>query len=118
VVLVEGLWLLRKAQLRRLFALSVFIECGEKARLRRRLERDQAERGREAAAIRKQFHEQVAPMHQRHVAPQARWATVVVRSPISAREVEQLVAQIRSCCLGPDRSIRGGRRRALVGGEV
>ncbi|HKB56976.1 MAG TPA: hypothetical protein VKC51_05240 [Lacunisphaera sp.] len=90
VMLVEGLWLLQRPAVRRLFDLKIFIECAEKLRLRRRLARDRAERARDAAGIRRQFRATVAPMHRRHVAPQARWADIVLHQPYGETDISRL----------------------------
>jgi len=90
VMLVEGLWLFHRPALRRMFSLKIFIECGERLRLRRRLARDRAERGRSPAGIRRQFRTTVAPMHRRHVAPQVRWADVVLRQPYTESDIRPL----------------------------
>jgi uridine kinase len=89
--IVEGLWLLLRPPVRSFFALRIFIECPLRVRLARRLNRDAAERGRSRESVRKQFWETVAPMHERHVAPQARWAHFVLESPPKSDRVRQLV---------------------------
>lgn len=96
VVLVEGLWLLRRPALRRLFDVRIFLECPLALRLRRRLARDFAERGRSAESVRRQFQETVAPMHDRFVTPQARWADIIFKQPPRTRDVEQLAGQLQS----------------------
>lgn len=80
LVLLDGLWLLRDADLREQYSLSVFVDCPESLRLARRIERDQRERGRSAASIRAQFHRHVAPMHELYVAPQIQNADIVVKA--------------------------------------
>jgi uridine kinase len=95
IVLLEGLWLLRHPELRHLYSLSVFIDCPEAARRQRRLERDGRERGRSRASVLRQFREQVAPQHQRFVAPQARHAHLVLPSPISRDALASLENRIR-----------------------
>jgi len=96
VVLVEGLWPLRKQSNRRLFALRCFIDCPVETRLHRRLTRDQAERGRTPAEVLRQFCETVAPMHDRYVAPQKRFANFTVHFPVTSATVQHLVDEIRS----------------------
>jgi uridine kinase len=96
VILVDGLWLLWRPGVRRLFDLRIYIHCPAQLRLYRRLERDIAARGRDARSIRRQFQRTVAPMHKRFVAPQARWADVVLRQPPGQREVEDLANVIQS----------------------
>jgi uridine kinase len=95
LVLVEGLWSLLYPAIRRLFDFSIFIECPEPLRLRRRLARDMAERGRQVASIRRQFRETVSPMHERYVAPQAQWANVVLKQPLQDAQISTLCQQLR-----------------------
>ncbi len=90
IVLVEGLWLLRSASIRRLFDVKIFINFPERVRWQRRLVRDVKARGRSAASVRRQWRETVAPMHRKFVAPQVRWADVVIRGPLQATEVRRL----------------------------
>lgn len=89
ILLVEGLWLLRRPAVRRLFAFTIFLDCPPRLRLSRRLERDLLSRGRNAESIRLQFRTMVEPMHRRFVAPQIRYADVTVRA-CSKAEVRQL----------------------------
>lgn len=90
VILMDGLWLLNRPALRRLFGMSIYIDCPAKTRLDRRLARDSASRGRSKASVARQFRETVEPMNARYVAPQARWANVRLKSPIAATRSRQL----------------------------
>jgi uridine kinase len=91
-VLLDGLWLLRDADMRGLYSLSVFVECPEEVRLARRLERDQRERGRSAESVRAQLQGHVAPMHRRFVAPQAQHADLVIQSTRGTATLSELRA--------------------------
>ncbi|MFO1498401.1 MAG: uridine kinase [Verrucomicrobiota bacterium] len=95
IVLLEGLWLLRQPDVRRLFSLSIYIRCGDGLARQRRLERDVKERGRTVEAVRSQFDGRVSPMCRRFVSPQERWADVVIEAPIRAGVVDQLTVRIR-----------------------
>jgi uridine kinase len=95
VILVDGLWLLRSPSLRRRFGLRVFLECPASLRLRRRLARDVAARGRSRASVTSQFWKTVQPMHRKHVAPQACWANVILQQDFGRREIERLELKIR-----------------------
>ncbi|MBI2927581.1 MAG: uridine kinase [Verrucomicrobia bacterium] len=95
IVLVEGLWLLRRASIRRLFDVRIFIDCPERVRRQRRLARDVKARGRSAASVRRQWRATVAPMHRKFVAPQVRWADVVIRGPLRDAEVRRLAQELR-----------------------
>jgi len=96
IILLEGLWLLRRARIRRLVSVSVFLDCPTGMRLRRRLERDLASRGRTRISIRTQFRRTVEPMHQRYVAPQAQRAHFVFRKSPGRREVRWLTGFLRN----------------------
>lgn len=95
VMLVEGLWLLRRRTLRALFDFAVFIECPSHTRWRRRLERDVRDRGRTEESVRTQFQTQVSPMHERFVAPQKKYGRMVVTSPVPSRQVALMVSTLR-----------------------
>jgi uridine kinase len=95
VILVDGLWLLWRPHLRRLFDFRIFVHCPERLRLERRLERDLASRGRDQDSVRRQFKQTVARMHKEFVAPQARWADVVLRQPLNSKEVAAVIAVIK-----------------------
>ncbi len=94
VILVEGLWLLRRRGLRPRFALSVFLDCPARLRLHRRLERDTKSRGRTPVSVLHQFRRHVEPMHRQYVAPQARWADLVLPGTCSPALVRDLRARI------------------------
>lgn len=95
VVLVDGLWLLHRRSLRRLFGLKIFVDCPARTRRSRRLARDLRARGRTRQAILEQLQKTVEPMHTRFVAPQQKWADVVLRHNLGARDVQRLAQQLR-----------------------
>ena len=95
LVFLDGLWLLRRAALRRRYRLSIFIDCPEAVRRERRLRRDLCERGRSAASVAAQFDQHVAPMHRRFVAPQIRLADLVLASPVARTEAQSVVTRCR-----------------------
>ena len=96
MVLVDGLWLLHRRSLRRLFGLKIFIECPVRTRRGRRLLRDLRSRGRTRASVLEQLKKNVEPMHERFVAPQKKWADVVLRHTFGAAEVRRLVRELRA----------------------
>jgi uridine kinase len=96
IILVDGLWLLRRRSIRRLFDLSIFLHCASGTRLRRRLARDLLSRGRTRTSVRQQFRTTVEPMHRRYVTPQARLADIVFRAQLSERWVQKLAELLRS----------------------
>ena len=96
IILVDGLWLLRKPALRRLFSYRIFIDCPAKIRLHRRLARDLLVRGREQASVQRQFREAVEPMNTQYVVPQKRWVHNILKSAITNQDVRHLAGQLSS----------------------
>lgn len=90
VMIVDGLWLLHRPEVRRQFHLSIFLHCAEDERLRRRVVRDRAERSRSASDVVQQFHATVAPMHRQFVNPQAAYADLLLHPPCRDEELVQL----------------------------
>jgi uridine kinase len=95
IVIIEGLWLIHRPQLRRLFDWCVFVEAPAWLRLRRRLLRDQASRARSPTSVIEQFRKTVQPMHQRFVVPQKHWADVVVKGGDGGLGLEALLGWLR-----------------------
>lgn len=96
VILMDGLWLLRRPKLRQIFDVRIFIECPTKVRLSRRLSRDLKSRGRTQASVSSQFWKMVEPMHQQYVKPQARRAGIKLKSPVTPRDVRQIADLLKA----------------------
>ena len=110
IMIVDGLWLLHRPEVRRLFSLGIFMHCPEDERLRRRVVRDTAERGRTLNSVHAQFRETVAPMHDQFVGPQARHADLVI--PFPHHDITELHAALWRLLPGagePNRSPAGFR---------
>ncbi len=90
VILMDGLWLLRRPKLRQIFDLSIFIDCPAKTRLSRRVNRDLQSRGRTHASVHHQFWKTVEPMHRQYVTPQALRAKIHLKVPINKVDVRQI----------------------------
>jgi uridine kinase len=95
VILLEGLWPLRRRSIRRLVSFGIFLHCPAKVRLDRRVARDQASRGRTSASVRRQFRVCVEPMHRRFVEPQEKIADLVLRENCGPPEVTRLAGEIK-----------------------
>jgi uridine kinase len=94
IILVEGLWLLRRRSWRGLFGLSLYLDCPARVRLARRLARDRRTRARSRASVLEQFKKTVEPMHRRFVEPQERLADAVLRNGWGKAEVGRLAARL------------------------
>lgn len=100
LMILEGLWLLTQPAMRELYDLSIYLECPAQVRLERRLARDVVERGRDANEVRRVFETVVAPMHIQHVAPQRRFANVVLHDPVSEADLEAVTARVNGLLHG------------------
>lgn len=77
-IVVEGILLLVDPGLRSLLDHTVFVHTPEDIRLRRRIDRDVQERGRDEAGVRAQYARTVQPMHEAWVVPSRAHATTVL----------------------------------------
>ncbi len=96
IVIIEGLWLIHKEDLKKLFSLSVYVESSEKLRLQRRIDRDRNQRGRSIESVIKQFNNFVAPMHNKYVEPQKPLANFIINSPWTDAEFNLLITMIKN----------------------
>lgn len=94
IVVVEGLWLLRPPELRRLFDLKIYLDTPTGLRHSRRVARDTSERGYSVAAVRHRLSRMVRPMHDRYVEPQKRWADIVLAQPFRSADIEAFAARL------------------------
>ena len=95
IMLVEGLWLMRSPRIRKFFGFRIFLDSPKPLRLRRRLARDVADRGRSRSSIREQFRKTVEPMHRKYVAPQLRRADIVLPADWDDDDVQHLAMAVR-----------------------
>ena len=77
-ILVEGILVLADDALRSRLDLAVFIEADEPERVRRRLARDVASRGRKTSDVQDQLERTVLPMHRQFVDPSKPHANLVI----------------------------------------
>lgn len=77
-IIVEGILILADDNLRGAFDHSCFMLCEEDVRYGRRLSRDITERGRTPESVEAQFYGEVAPAHNKYVAPSAAHASEVI----------------------------------------
>lgn len=97
VIVVDGTLILSQEGLRPFFHESVFLDIDEETRFSRRFRRDVKERGRQPDGVKRQFFNQVKPMHDLFVQPSAAHAThrIAETTQIDAL-LEALVARLSS----------------------
>jgi len=91
LVVVEGLHALLSARARALYDLKVFIEIDGEISIRRRLERDVRERGRESREVLRRLREHVLPMFLEFVLPCTGYADLVIDG---SRPVDESAAEV------------------------
>ncbi|HEU4355985.1 MAG TPA: uridine kinase [Actinomycetota bacterium] len=77
-VLVEGLFSLWWEDVRGLWDLTVYVDAPVDIRLKRRIDRDIATRGRTVESVIAQYARTVRPMHERYIEPTRQHARVVL----------------------------------------
>ena len=78
IIIVEGIFALHYPQLRKLYAIKIFIETPENVRFNRRLNRDVKERGRTIKSVKKQYAATVLPMHKKFIEPSKEYADIII----------------------------------------
>lgn len=78
LIVLEGMHVLQNAEIRRLIALSAYLDVPDDIRLARRLLRDVVERERSPQSVIAQYFNTVRPMHHRHVQPSRAFADLIL----------------------------------------
>jgi len=91
ILILEGILTLHRAEIRRWLDLKVFVVTDAKECLRRRLERDIAERGRTRESVLEQYASTVWPMAVEYVLPSLAFADLVVSGE---EPIDQAVTQV------------------------
>ena len=100
VVVIEGLFVLADAKLRRVLDLKIFVHTPADLRLIRRIQRDTTERGYSVAEVISRYASAARPGHERYVEPSRRHADLIwnqesdLRFPARLRKrIERSLAQ-------------------------
>jgi uridine kinase len=78
IIVVEGLFLFGWPELAREFDLKVFIDQGKETIVKRRLQRDAFDYGRNPVEVAANFHERIWPGYLRHIEPMKDLADLVI----------------------------------------
>ena len=94
VIVIEGLFALFDADLRKMMSLKVFVDTAADVRFIRRLQRDMAERGRSAESVINQYMETVRPMHKQFIEPTKRYADVILPHGANGPAVDIITTKV------------------------
>jgi len=94
VIVVEGLFALFDADLRKMMSLKIFVDTAPDVRFIRRLQRDMAERGRSAESVINQYLDTVRPMHKQFIEPTKRHADVILPHGANGPAVDIITTKV------------------------
>jgi len=94
VIVVEGLFALFDADLRKMMSLKIFVDTAPDVRFIRRLQRDMAERGRSAESVINQYLDTVRPMHKQFIEPSKRHADVILPHGANGPAVDIITTKV------------------------
>ena len=78
LLIIEGILILLKKNIRDFFDLSIFLNVGSDLRLKRRIKRDAIERARNENNIKERFNKMIKPMHKKYVESYCKFADIVL----------------------------------------
>lgn len=94
VIVVEGLFALFDADLRKMMSLKIFVDTAADVRFIRRLQRDIAERGRSTDSVIQQYLDTVRPMHKQFIEPTKRHADVILPHGANGPAVDIITTKV------------------------
>ena len=94
VIVIEGLFALYDAELRKMMSLKIFVDTAPDVRFIRRLQRDIAERGRSTENVIQQYLETVRPMHKQFIEPTKRRADVILPHGANGPAVDIITTKV------------------------
>ena len=100
VIVIEGLFALYDADLRKQMSLKIFVDTAADVRFIRRLQRDIAERGRSTDSVIQQYMETVRPMYKQFIEPTKRHAHVILPHGANGPAVDIITTKVASLIRG------------------
>ena len=79
-LLIEGILILSNSELRKEFNLKIFLECDRGLRLKRRVNRDVNQRGRNEKDVINLFSKRLDSMHNKYVIPVKKYCDMVINT--------------------------------------
>ena len=104
VIVIEGLFALYDADLRKMMSLKIFVDTAPDVRFIRRLQRDIAERGRSTDSVIKQYLDTVRPMHKQFIEPTKRRADVILPHGANGPAVDIITTKVVNVIRDLDRA--------------
>tara|TARA_B100000963_G_scaffold361554_1_gene397626 strand:+ start:4808 stop:5413 length:606 start_codon:yes stop_codon:yes gene_type:complete len=87
ILIVDGIYILLKKNIRKLFDLSIFLDVGSEIRLERRIKRDTVERSRTKTEVIDRFNKMIIPMHKKFVNKSKKYADIKMKENYSFKSI-------------------------------
>jgi uridine kinase len=87
VLIIDGLFILLKKNIRDFFDLTIFLNVDDSIRLERRIKRDVLERNRSEKEIRERFKKMIKPMHDKFIQPSKIHADIIIDNEVIYQKV-------------------------------
>jgi uridine kinase len=100
IILAEGIFIYHIPEINALFKYRLFIEAGEPVMLKRRMARDQADRGYDQAEIRYRFENHVIPAYHRFILPYRDACDVIIPNGSGFSGAAEIISGFLSHLLG------------------
>jgi uridine kinase len=102
IIVVEGILIFYKEELRKLLDLRIFVEAGSVVRYQRRLGRDTKDRGRTEKEVITRWNNFVGPCHDMYVEPTKQYAHITIHNnqegafdePLQAIQLDMLMSYV------------------------
>tara|TARA_B100000886_G_scaffold84613_1_gene55287 strand:+ start:2270 stop:2893 length:624 start_codon:yes stop_codon:yes gene_type:complete len=98
ILIVDGIYILLKKNIRKLFDLSIFLDVEYDIRLDRRINRDIAERSRTKNEVVNRFEKMIIPMHKKFVEKTKDYADLKIKENYSFKaisaNIEKLINEV------------------------
>ena len=98
ILIVDGIYILLKKNIRKLFDLSIFLDVGNDVRFERRKKRDTVERSRTENEVVNRFEKMIIPMHKKFVEKTKKFADLKIEENYSFKvvsaKIEKLINEV------------------------
>ena len=94
ILIVEGIYILLKKNIRKLFDLSIFLDVEYDIRLDRRINRDIVERSRTKNEVVSRFKKMIIPMHKKFVEKTKKYADLKVKENYSFKSISAKIEKL------------------------
>ena len=93
LLILDGILILLKNNIRDFFDLSIFLDVSSSKRLERRISRDKRERGRSIAEVEERFLKMIKPMHKKYVEPSKNFADIILNEDYDFELIKNKIDQ-------------------------